>query len=74
MFRGFKRDPALFEQVRQQYRDQRGELMGRVEALKTSFRNESQYQEARNYVVSYYTVLDDDNKFRSEILNKAREN
>lgn len=74
LFRGFKRDPALFEQVRQQYRGQRGEMMNRVEALKGSFRNEKQYEEARSYVVSFFTVLDDDNKYRSEILNKAREN
>ncbi len=73
LFRGFKRDPALFEQVRQQYRDQRGEIMRRVEALKSSFRNEKQYEEARNYVVSFFTVLDDPAKFQSEILNKARE-
>lgn len=73
LFRGFKRDPALFEQVRQQYRDQRGEIMRRVEALKSSFRNEKQYEEARNYVVSFFTVLDDPAKYQSEILNKARE-
>lgn len=73
LFRGFRRNPALYAQVRQQYMDLKGDILARVDALKGSFHAASQFQEARNYVLEFFSVVEDDRKFQAEITDKARD-
>ena len=72
VWRGFKRDPGVYEQVRQHYLSKKGEFMTQVDALKSDFRNEKQFEAARKYVLEFFEILEDPAKFNREIVAAAR--
>ena len=72
VYRGFKRDPGLYEQVRQEYISKKGEFLAEVDGMKGSFRSEKQFETARNYVMDFFEVLEDPSRFNREIVSAAR--
>ncbi len=72
VWRGFKRDPGVYEQVRQQYLSKKNDFMAQVDALKGDFRSEKQFESARKYVLEFFEVLEDPAKFNREIVAAAR--
>ena len=72
LYRGFKRNPDLFEQVRQEYLSKQVEIMAQVDACKSEFEHENEFKVARDYIADFFKVISDDKKFQSQILKKAR--
>lgn len=71
-YRGFKRDIKLFQEVRHLFLDKRPRIYRLIEELKIHFDDTRSHAQARNYIKSFYTILDNDYKFKSQIINKAR--
>lgn len=72
MFRGYKRNPAFFEQVRQEFLSKQNEIMNLIDSSKGYFQYETEYETCREYVMEFFKLLADDEKFKSQILGKAR--
>lgn len=72
LYRGFKRDPAMYEQVRQQYLSSKADIMKQVEDLESSFKSANEYKRARTYILGFFDILANEQNFRKEILNQAR--
>jgi len=72
LYRGFKRDPAVIAQVRKEYLDKKVEVMKVIDDLQVYFVNPKQFEEAKNYVLSFYKILEDDNLYAKEITKKLR--
>ncbi|MBT8271177.1 MAG: hypothetical protein KJO25_03940, partial [Bacteroidia bacterium] len=72
LYRGFKRNPALFQQVRQEFLSSQSEIMAQVDACKGQFELEREFEVARDYIFDFFKVIADDDKFQSQILKKAR--
>ena len=72
LYRGFKRNPALFEQVRQEFLALKPEIMAQVDACRGEFEFEREYEVARDFISDFFKVISDDDKFESQILKKAR--
>jgi len=68
VYRDFPRDPALVEQVRQEYLDNKNEILKQLERTKLFFDNEDEYAEAELYIAKFFQVLEDDKKF-NRIIN-----
>jgi len=72
LYRGFERDEQVYQEVRKQFLDKKDRVFEVIDTLKPQFDNEKEFQIARNFIDDFYKVLSDDNKFKSEILRKAR--
>lgn len=72
VWRGFVRNPGVYEQVRQQYLSKEAEMMSVVDGLKSSFRSEKEFEKARNYIKDFFNTLKDPGKFNREIVAAAR--
>ncbi len=72
LYRGFKRDPKLIDQVRQEFIDNQGEILDKVDSFQPLFKNQSQFSKAKNFIVAFFVVIKDDKKFEKEIMNKLR--
>ncbi|QBA64071.1 hypothetical protein [Muriicola soli] len=72
LYRGFKRDEAVFQQVRKQYLDKKSEIFEVIEGIKPQFDNEKEFMIARNFIEDFFKVLENDNQFDMQIIRKAR--
>jgi hypothetical protein len=72
-YKGYTRDPALVQQVRQEFLGAREEMMHELELLQPLFRDQRQYAEAASYLESFFDILGDDRKFEREILQQMRD-
>ena len=73
-YRGFKRDPRLFEQVRQEFLSNKQQMMAVFDTCKPLFESNSEYDTAKNYIIDFFTILADMSKFQDLIVNEARTN
>lgn len=72
-FRGFSRDQALYQQVRQEFINNKQKLISVLDVNASFFDDPKEFSAARDYILSFYDVLLNDQKFKNEILDQARE-
>lgn len=72
LFRGFERDPAMYEQVRQGYLSKKDEMLQVVIDMEDDFINHRDYRATLDDVNEFFEVLEDDNRFQRKILEKTR--
>ncbi|WP_297703938.1 hypothetical protein [uncultured Eudoraea sp.] len=72
LYRGFKRDPAIFQSVRQEFLDNKFKMLSIINELESSFDDPKEFAQARKFINGFFEVLEDDNSYRKEILNVAR--
>ncbi|KAA2219130.1 hypothetical protein [Maribacter flavus] len=72
-YRGFKRNPALFEDTRRHFLSKESEILKILEAHKSLFKEARSYEMAHNYVSDFFAILKNDLRFQKEILKVARE-
>jgi len=74
VYRGFKRDLALIEQVRQEYISKKTKMIKIIENSKPMFENDKEFQNAKEFILSFFNTVENDEKFSKRILNKLRSN
>ena len=72
LYRGYKRELQVYQQVRLLYLDKRNEMLELVQSLEADFISEAEYQRAYLYLEEFFEILEDDNLFKQNILMKAR--
>ncbi len=72
VYRGFKRDLILIEQVRQDYISKKDEIMQLIEAQKPLFENIKEFESAKKYIQSFFEIIQDDKKYNKEVIKKLR--
>lgn len=72
LFRGFKRNPELIEQVRQEYINNKDKILQIMDDLQPEFENHTEFENAKEYIQSFFNTLINENKFKSEILDQLR--
>lgn len=73
-YRGFKRDPKYFTQVRLEFLANKPQMLAVFDSCKPLFESEREYETARNYIIDFFTILADKSKFQELIVNEARTN
>lgn len=74
LYRGFKRDPMIIEQVRQEFLSNQDKMLALVNGLEYAFDDQREFNIAKEYIESFFELISDDKKFRSRILDKQRSN
>jgi len=72
LYRGFDRDEKVIQEVRQEYIDKETEIYRIVDQYEHYFKDPKEFKEAKNYLMGFFKVIKDDDKFQSRILNKTR--
>lgn len=73
-YRGFVRDKKLFEQVRQEFIDNKEKLLAVLDNNAVYFDNQEELIVAREYLLSFFDIMGNRQKFNREILDQARTN
>lgn len=72
LYRGFKRDPDIMESVRSEFLQNKEELLQVVDDLEPLFETEEPFKIARSYIISFFKIIESDEKFKNQIFNKMR--
>lgn len=71
-YRGFKRDLSVFKQVRELFLDKKPNILQLLDSYKSSFEDKASFLKARNYILSFYNILENDDKYAAQIVDEAR--
>lgn len=71
-YRGFKRDVSAMESVRQKYLDQKSNIMTIVDSFKDDFESATTFAETRDFISSFFAVLESDKEFKAQIIDQMR--
>jgi len=74
LYRGFKRDPKIFDDVRLEFLEKRSAILGVLKECELLFENRSDYVSTVKYIEEFFEVLISDKKFEREIVGKSRTN
>jgi len=72
LYRGFRRNPSIYEKVRQEFLSKKTQMFQIIDGLESSFDNPREFTAARDFIAEFFPVIADDTKYKSRILNKAR--
>ncbi len=71
-YRGVKRDIGVMTQVRNEFIKNKKSIENIVNSLETKFENKSEFNEAKDYINSFYQILLNDKRFKNEIIEQMR--
>lgn len=72
MYRGFKRDEKIFQQVRKEFLDNKNQMLEIVDSFESKFDDPKEFTTAKKFISNFYKIMTDDNLFRKKIINQAR--
>lgn len=72
LYRGFKRDPAIYQSVRKEFLNNKIKMLAIINDLESSFEDPKEFAQARKFINDFFDVLANDTRYRKEILNEAR--
>jgi len=71
-YRGFKRDESLLYDVKEQILSKKTEFFQIIDSHKIKFEVSSEFESTREYLTSFFDILEDDNSFEKEIIQNMR--
>jgi len=72
IYKGYEREEAQLQAVRRSFLEKKTRLLEEVDSLEELFEDKNSFKEARRFIVSFFDILEDDNKFSKNILNRLR--
>jgi len=72
LYRGFKRDEKYLYQVRKEFIAKQVEVFEHINSLETLFENPKKFTKAKEFISTFYRILQNDERFKKEIVDMAR--
>jgi hypothetical protein len=72
LYKGYKRDESIFYQVRQDFLGHKMEMLKVADNLQEYFVYPNQFEKAKEFILSFFEILEDDKEFDKNILKQAR--
>jgi len=72
LYRGFKRNPSIIQQVRNEFLANKSRLIEIVDSFKSDFDDPKEFFEARKYILDFFEILENDIQYNNEITSKLR--
>ncbi|MBT8186938.1 MAG: hypothetical protein HKP24_09150 [Croceitalea sp.] len=72
LYRGFKRDMQVYDDVRAEFLSKKEQIMATVDTLQPYFENSNNFDMARSYIEDFFKLLANDSKFKLEVVTAAR--
>lgn len=71
-YKGYPRDSLLMEQVRREFLEKKMEVLAVVDETETYFHDPIQFRTAREYIMAFYGILENDKKYQRFITDRLR--
>ena len=71
-YRGFKRDENVFYKVRDLFIEKKSNMLALIKSFESDFDNPAEYEEAYTYIESFFEIIEDDKKFKDNVVLAAR--
>ena len=72
VYKGYKRDDQLLQEVRQKYIASKDEIYMVMDNLKEHFQNPILFVKAKDFVLDFFEIMEDDKKFKKNIMDSRR--
>ena len=72
-YKGYMRDEAVLQKVRQTYLDHKEQIFATIESLEMYFQDRTQFLMAKEFIADFFEILENDKKFERNIVNRARD-
>jgi len=72
IYRGFDRDKIFFTQVRQEFIEHKPEMLSLFDDHAYLFENPKEFEQAKEYLESFFEILEDNKTYHKEITLKVR--
>lgn len=72
VYKGYKRDDNLLQEVRQKYIASKVGIFAVIDDLEQFFQNPSLFAEAKNYIDDFFEIMESDKKIEKYIVNRTR--
>ena len=72
LYRGFKRSDATMLAIRNEFLENKSKMIAIMERHKGYFENPNQYENAKKYILGFFSIIEDSAQFKSKILDKER--
>jgi hypothetical protein len=70
-YQGYQRTDAVFQKVRLEFIEKREQIFKILESHESLFTAEKEYEDMVKYVQSFYEIIENDRRFKKEIISKA---
>ncbi len=71
-YKGYKRDDDLLQEVRQKYISSKDDIYTTMDNLKEYFENPILFVKAKDFVVDFFEIMENDKKFQKYIVDSRR--
>ena len=71
-YRGFKRSANSTQKVRQHFLQKQPAILKLIEAHEQYFEDPKSFREAKNYILSFFSIIQSDSEFNLKIVQEAR--
>ena len=72
IYRGFKRDDKIFQQIRNEYLNNKDKFFEIIDSFEYDFDNPKEFATARKYIEKFFVVIENNSEFRKKIISAAR--
>jgi len=72
VYKGYKRDDKLLQEVRQKYIASKDEIFAVVDSLKDFFQDPGLFEGAKDFIDDFFVIMENDKKFEKYIVNRTR--
>lgn len=72
LYRGFKRDEQVLQQIRKQFLDNKIQALQTIDSLSTEFESEKEFEITKRFILDFYEILASDYKFKKQIIDQCR--
>lgn len=72
LYKGFQRDDEVFETVRNTFINSKTKIFSLIDEHKALFDSQFAFREARDFISSFFKIIEDDKKFQKEVVSVAR--
>ena len=72
VYKGYKRDELLLQKVRLDFIGHKIQMFNVVDNLRESFHDPKKFLRARQFIVDFFKILENDKKFNKHIVSRAR--
>ena len=71
-YRGFERDAKIFSQVRKEFIANKSAMLAILDTNKDYFEDSDEFETAKKYLISFFNIIENDRKYKSQILDHLR--
>jgi len=72
LYKGYKRDPLLFEETRQFFLEHKNEVLNTIDGHNEFFVNPNQVPKTKKFLMDFYEIFESDKKFYDNVVSQTR--